>query len=67
VLANAGSARISAEDVAEFAGHVGALLRSPHERQRLSAAGPIDARAWSAPALMQQVIDLYRRLALARA
>lgn len=67
VLANAGSARISAEDVAEFAGHVGALLRSPQERQRLSAAGPIDAQAWSAPALMQQVIDLYRRLALARA
>ncbi|HWS27677.1 MAG TPA: glycosyltransferase [Xanthomonadales bacterium] len=66
VLEHARSARISAEHVAEFAGHVAALLRSPEERLRLSAAGPADAQAWSAPALMHKVIDLYQRLAIAR-
>ena len=63
VLQRAKSARISGENVAEFAGHVAELLRSPEERRRLSAAGPIDAQQWSAPALMQQVVDLYQRLA----
>jgi glycosyltransferase involved in cell wall biosynthesis len=63
VLERTQSARISGESVAEFAQHVSALLRSPEERRRLSAAGPIDALAWSAPALMEQVIDLYQRLA----
>lgn len=66
VLEGAGSARVSAENVAEFAGQVAALLRSPEERRRLSAAGPADAQAWSAPALMQKVVDLYQQLALAR-
>lgn len=65
VLERARSARISAENVAEFAGHVSQLLRSPEERRRLSAAGPVDAEAWSAPALMQRVVDLYHRLARA--
>lgn len=63
VLKRALSARISGEHVAEFAAHVALLLRSPEERQRLSAAGPADAQAWSAPALMQKVVDLYARLA----
>ncbi len=66
VLERARSARISVENVAEFAGHVALLLRSPELRRRLSAAGPADAQAWSAPALMQQVTDLYQRLALGR-
>ena len=65
VLERARSARISAENVDEFAGHVSQLLRSPEERRRLSAAGPVDAEAWSAPALMQRVVDLYHRLARA--
>lgn len=65
VLERARSARISAENVAEFAGHVSQLLRSPEERRRLSAAGPVDAEAWSASALMQRVVDLYHRLARA--
>lgn len=67
VLEGAKSARISGENVAEFAGHVAELLRSPKARSRMSAAGPVDAQAWSAPALMQKVIDLYQRLALRRA
>lgn len=63
VLAGARSARISREDVREFAGHVAALLRSPAERQALSQAGPNDAQAWSAPALMRKVVELYEQLA----
>jgi hypothetical protein len=67
VLERARSARISGENVAEFATHVADLLRSPDERRRLSQQGPRDAEAWSAPVLMQRVIDLYQRLALTRA
>jgi glycosyltransferase involved in cell wall biosynthesis len=63
VLAHAHSARVSAEDVDEFAGHVAALLRSPEERRRLAAAGPVDAEAWGAAALMGKVVDVYARLA----
>jgi 1,2-diacylglycerol 3-alpha-glucosyltransferase len=59
VLRDVSSARISAENVGEFAAHVAALLRSPEERAKLSNAGPNDARAWSAPALMNQVVKLY--------
>lgn len=62
VLAKARSARVSSEDVATFAGHVAALLRSPAERSALSLAGPEDAEAWSAPSLMRQVVDLYANL-----
>lgn len=62
VLKDARCARISAEDVDQFAGHVAALLRSPAERMRLSAAGAKDAAAWSAPALMGQVVSLYANL-----
>lgn len=67
VLQGAQSARISVEDVAEFARHVAELLRAPDERQRMAAVGPTDAQAWSAPALMQQVVELYRQLAASRA
>ena len=66
VLKGARSARVSSEDVTTFAGHVAALLHSPEERQRLSAAGPEDAQAWSAPTLMESVIELYQRLAKQR-
>ena len=62
VLRDAGSARISSEDVGEFAQHVAALLHSPPQRRQLAAAGPSDARAWSAPVLMRQVEQLYERL-----
>jgi glycosyltransferase involved in cell wall biosynthesis len=67
VLEHAGSARVSAEDVTEFAAHAATLLRAPELRAQLSAAGPVDAVRWSAPVLMQQVVGLYERLARGRA
>jgi glycosyltransferase involved in cell wall biosynthesis len=62
VLKDTRCARISTENVDEFARHVAELLRSPADQKRLSAAGPEDARAWSAPVLMGQVVDLYTSL-----
>jgi 1,2-diacylglycerol 3-alpha-glucosyltransferase len=62
VLRNAKSARISREDVREFAENVAVLLRSAQERKALAAAGPQDAAAWSAPVLMERVVRLYREL-----
>lgn len=68
VLRGARSARVSTPDVGEFARHVAALLRSPEDRRKLAVAGPEDARAWSAPALMARVAELYASLsALPRA
>ncbi len=63
VLADARGARVSADDVAAFSGHVAALLRSPALRSQLAAAGRDDARAWSAPELMRKTVDLYAMLA----
>lgn len=63
VLRGVNSALISAENVGEFTKQVATLLRSPEERKKLSDAGPNDARAWSAPALMNQVVALYAELA----
>jgi glycosyltransferase involved in cell wall biosynthesis len=62
VLEGARSARVSAEDVEEFTAAASALLRSPALRRALAAAGPADAHAWSASALMGRVMDLYARL-----
>ncbi|MEO7324429.1 MAG: glycosyltransferase [Dokdonella sp.] len=64
VLADARSARVSEEDTRTFADHVAVLLRAPDELRKLSAAGPEDAAAWSAPVLMQRVDELYARLSL---
>jgi glycosyltransferase involved in cell wall biosynthesis len=66
VLANARSARISAENIEEFARVTADVLRSPEQRARLSAAGPADASHWSAPMLIQRVEELYRRLSSMR-
>ncbi|MCL1633418.1 glycosyltransferase [Luteimonas sp. SX5] len=63
VLRDARSAVVSGEDVDEFAGHVGALLRSPERRAALSAWGPTDAQAWSAEGLMRKAAVLYEDLA----
>jgi glycosyltransferase involved in cell wall biosynthesis len=67
VLRDARSARISGEDIDEFANNVAALLRSSAERQRLAEAGPHDAHGWSASELMNQVELLYQRLLRVRA
>jgi glycosyltransferase involved in cell wall biosynthesis len=62
VLRHAKSARISRADVHEFAENVAVLLRSAQERKALADAGPHDAAAWSAPVLMERVVQLYRDL-----
>ena len=67
VLRDARSARISAEEVDAFAMHVAQLLRDPAARAELSAAGPLDAQAWSIDGLMARVAALYSRLAHAPA
>lgn len=64
VLRHARGALIADPDVAVFAERVADLLRSPSRRAALSAAGPIDAQAWSSDALGRQLADLYRRLSL---
>ena len=63
VLAGAGSALVSEEDVDAFADSVARVLRSPELRAALADAGPRDARRWSTEALMGQVVALYRGLA----
>jgi len=62
VLRHARSARVSEPVVGDFARNVAALLRSPAKRSVLAAAGPHDAQAWSAPLLMERVVDLYTNL-----
>jgi len=62
VLRGARGARVSEPVVSEFAGHVAVLLRSPAERRALADAGPQDAQAWTAPVLMERVVDLYTNL-----
>ena len=63
VLADCPAARISAEDVGAFAGHVAEVLENAGLRSELAAAAPAAAEAWSSDALMRRVEDLYRRLA----
>jgi len=63
VLKDAGGARISAEDPAQFAAHAAELLRSPSQREAMGAASLVDARAWSVDGLMHRVVELYARLA----
>ena len=62
VLAGAGSAVVSDEEVGAFADNVARVLRSAELRGTLSDAGPRDARRWGTDVLMGQVVDLYRRL-----
>ncbi|HEY2395743.1 MAG TPA: glycosyltransferase [Rudaea sp.] len=62
VLAGTRSARVSEPNVGEFAEHIAQLLRSPQQRQILSAASLGDVAAWSAPVLMELVLALYAKL-----
>ena len=63
VLRDARSAVVSGENVDEFADHVARLLHAPELRAALSAAGLIDAQAWSAEGLMRKAVALYAGLA----
>lgn len=62
VLRDARCARICGENVGEFASAVAHLLRHRTERLRMASFAKADARAWSAPVLMEQVEQLYERL-----
>lgn len=66
VLKDAGGARISEEDPAQFAAHAAELLRSPGQREAMGSASLVDARAWSVDGLMHRVVDLYARLGSGR-
>jgi 1,2-diacylglycerol 3-alpha-glucosyltransferase len=66
VLRGARSARVSEPVIGEFARNVAQLLRSPVERRKLAEAGTDDAQAWSAPALMERVVELYTNFRPAR-
>jgi 1,2-diacylglycerol 3-alpha-glucosyltransferase len=66
VLRDTKSALIAEEDVGDFSSKVARLLRSPEERARLSAAGPVDAEKWGAASLMRKVFGTYERLAASR-
>lgn len=66
VLRDARSAVVSREDVGEFTACVAQLLRSPVRRAELSAAGPVDAQAWSAEGLMRKAVALYAELSAGR-
>lgn len=63
VLAGVQGAVVAPEDPAAFAEAVAGLLGDPERRLALSAAGPTDAAAWGAAALVGRVEELYLRLA----
>jgi 1,2-diacylglycerol 3-alpha-glucosyltransferase len=65
VLRGTKGACIAPEDEAGFAAAVIALLADPQARARLAAAGPTDARAWSARAMAERLAALYGELASA--
>jgi 1,2-diacylglycerol 3-alpha-glucosyltransferase len=59
VLRGARSACIAPEDVPMFARCVADLLRQPGRRAALAAAGPIEARAWSAETMTARLLSVY--------
>lgn len=67
VLKDVEGARISSESIEDFAAQVSDLLARPDERERLSAAGPVDAQAWDAGRQMKRAIALYATLSAAAA
>ena len=63
VLRGVQGAIVAADEVGAFAAAIVRVLKDPELRQRLAAAGPGDARAWSAPAMAQRLVRLYAELA----
>lgn len=63
VLDGASCARIAPDDGAGFVATLGAVLRDGNLRATLAAAGPHDARHWSAEAIMDRAVALYQALA----
>jgi 1,2-diacylglycerol 3-alpha-glucosyltransferase len=62
VLAGVGGALVAPDDVAGFAAAVTRVLTDGALRARLAAAAPADAAAWSAGAMAQRLVALYREL-----
>jgi 1,2-diacylglycerol 3-alpha-glucosyltransferase len=63
VLKTAAGALIAPDEVGGFAAAVLQLLGDPALRARLAAAAPGDAAAWSARAMAERLVQLYRSLA----
>ncbi len=59
VLRDARGACIAPEDVPRFADSVGRLLEQPDRRAGMAAAGPDDARAWSADTMTERLLEVY--------
>ena len=67
VLREVRGALIAPDNVGGFAATIVRVLSDPALRARLAAAAPADAAAWSAGAMAERLLDLYRELVLARA
>jgi 1,2-diacylglycerol 3-alpha-glucosyltransferase len=60
VLRGTRRACIAPESVTHFADGVADLLRHPELRAAMAAAGPGDARAWGADAMLERLLAIYR-------
>ena len=63
VLKEAQGALIAPDEVDGFAARVVELVRDPALRARLAAAAPGDTRAWTATAMAERLLELYRSVA----
>ena len=63
VLKDARGALIAPDEVEGFAARVVELVRDPALRARLAAAAPGDAKAWTATAMAERLLELYRSVA----
>ena len=62
VLKGVQGALVAPDDVDGFAAAVTRVLTDPALRQRLAAAAPADAAAWSAGAMAERLVALYREV-----
>lgn len=60
VLAGGGGALIAKDDITDFANQAIRILTDPDLRARLSTEAIAHAQSWSAPALAERMLDLYR-------
>ena len=65
VLKDARGALIAPDEVEGFARRLVELLRDPDLRARLAAAAPGDTEAWTATAMAERLIELYRSVVAA--
>ncbi len=65
VLAGVQGAVVAPDEVGGFAASVVRVLKDPELRARLALAAPADAAGWSAAAMAERLVALYRSLATA--